>query len=45
MQATEQRIEALEAKLATYDALIAKLMLLAAGSTVGRKFLKQLDPR
>jgi uncharacterized coiled-coil protein SlyX len=44
-ETTEQRLEKLERKLAEYDALIAKLMVLAAGSVVGRKFLKQLEPR
>jgi hypothetical protein len=39
---TEERVTELERKIEAYDALIAKLMALAAASPVGRKLLKKV---
>jgi len=40
---TEQRLSAVEAKLAEYEQLIARLMFLAAKHPLGRKFLKSME--
>lgn len=40
MTSTEERLERVEKRLAEFDALLERLMLLAAGHPVGRKLLK-----
>lgn len=39
---TEERLAAVEAKLAKYDRLVEKLMALAAQHPIGRQMLKRL---
>jgi uncharacterized coiled-coil protein SlyX len=39
---TEERLAAVEAKLAAYERLVERLMVLAAQSPMGRQMLKRL---